>query len=29
MKPYDGGQWVGVSHIKDAAELRRAYDSSG
>ena len=29
MKPYDGGQWVGVSHIKDPAELKRAYDSSG
>jgi hypothetical protein len=29
MKPYDGGQWVGVSHISDPAELRRAYDESG
>jgi hypothetical protein len=29
MKPYDGGQWVGVSHIRDAAELQRAYDESG
>ncbi len=29
MKPYDGGQWVGVSHIKDPAELKRAYDTSG
>jgi hypothetical protein len=29
MKPYDGGQWVGVSHIRDSAELRRAYDQSG
>src|SRR3954447_24083295 len=29
MKPYDGGQWVGVSHIRDSAELHRAYDQSG
>ena len=29
MKPFDGGQWVGVSRIKDAAELHRAYDESG
>jgi len=29
MKPYDGGQWVGVSRIRDAAELHRAYDESG
>jgi hypothetical protein len=29
MKPYDGGQWVGVSHIRGPAELRRAYDESG
>jgi hypothetical protein len=29
MKPYDGGQWVGVSHIRDSAELHRAYDASG
>ena len=29
MKPYDGGAWVGVSQIRDAAELRRAYDESG
>ena len=29
MKPYDGGQWVGVSHIKDPAALKRAYDTSG
>src|ERR1700753_2051594 len=29
MKPYDGGQWVGVSRIKDEAELHRAYDESG
>ncbi len=29
MKPYDGGQWVGVSHIRNSAELHRAYDESG
>jgi hypothetical protein len=29
MKPYDGGQWIGVSHIRDSAELHRAYDQSG
>jgi hypothetical protein len=29
MKPYDGGAWVGVSRIRDADELNRAYDESG
>ncbi len=29
MKPYDGGAWVGVSRIRDADELHRAYDESG
>jgi hypothetical protein len=29
MKPYDGGQWVGVSRIRDAQELHSAYDESG
>src|ERR687883_814118 len=29
MKPYDGGQWIGVSYIRDGAELHRAYDQSG
>ena len=29
MKPYDGGQWIGVSRVRDAAELHRAYDESG
>jgi hypothetical protein len=29
MKPYDGGQWVGVSRIRDTDELVRAYDDSG
>jgi hypothetical protein len=29
MKPYDGGAWVGVTHIKNADDLHRAYDASG
>jgi hypothetical protein len=29
MKPYDGGQWIGVSRIRDREELQRAYDESG
>jgi hypothetical protein len=29
MKPYDGGQWIGVSRIGDSVELHRAYDASG
>ena len=29
MKPYDGGQWVGVTRIANADELHRAYDESG
>jgi hypothetical protein len=29
MKPYDGGAWVGVSHIRNADDLHRAYDESG
>jgi hypothetical protein len=29
MKPFDGGQWVGVSRIKDEPGLHRAYDASG
>ena len=29
MKPYDGGQWVGVSRIADDAQLHAAYDASG
>jgi hypothetical protein len=29
MKPYDGGAWVGVSRIKDSADLHAAYDASG
>jgi hypothetical protein len=29
MKPYDGGQWIGVSRIRDRAELQRTYDASG
>ncbi len=29
MKPYDGGQWIGVSRVCDRGELERAYDASG
>jgi hypothetical protein len=29
MKPYDGGAWVGVTRIKNSADLHRAYDESG
>jgi hypothetical protein len=29
MKPYDGGAWVGVSKIRDNAELHHAYNTSG
>ena len=29
MKPYDGGQWIGVSRVRNQAELERAYDESG
>jgi hypothetical protein len=29
MKPYDGGAWVGVTHIKGPDDLRAAYASSG
>jgi hypothetical protein len=29
MKPFDGGAWVGVSRIRDSAELHHAYDESG
>jgi len=29
MKPYDGGAWVGVTKIRDSAELHAAYDASG
>jgi len=29
MKPFDGGAWRGVSRIKDADTLHRAYDESG
>ena len=29
MKPYDGGQWVGVTRIKDREALQHAYDESG
>ncbi len=29
MKPYDGGGWRGVSRVRNADELHRAYDESG
>jgi hypothetical protein len=29
MKPFDGGQWVGVTRIEDVAELQARYDASG
>ncbi len=29
MKPFDGGQWVGVTRIRDAQELHAVYDTSG
>jgi hypothetical protein len=29
MKPYDGGQWIGVSRVRDGGELQRRYDESG
>jgi hypothetical protein len=29
MKPFDGGQWVGVTRVRDADELHAVYDASG
>jgi hypothetical protein len=29
MKPFDGGQWIGVSRVGRPEELTRAYDESG
>jgi hypothetical protein len=29
MKPFDGGQWVGVTRIADSHELHAQYDASG
>jgi hypothetical protein len=29
MKPFDGGQWVGVSRVGSPAELQATYDESG
>jgi hypothetical protein len=29
MKPFDGGQWVGVTRVGDADELQARYDASG
>src|SRR5689334_24274352 len=29
MKPYDGGQWIGVNRVRNREERERAYDASG
>jgi hypothetical protein len=29
MKPFDGGQWIGVTRIGDSDEIRARYDESG
>jgi hypothetical protein len=29
MKPFDGGQWIGVTHITGPEELQQGYDESG
>jgi hypothetical protein len=29
MKPFDGGQWIGVTRITDSNELHASYDESG
>jgi hypothetical protein len=29
MKPFDGGQWIGVTRVRDAHELGAVYDASG
>jgi len=29
MKPFDGGQWVGVTRVRDEHELTAVYDASG
>ena len=29
LKPFDGGQWVGVTRVRDEAELQAVYDASG
>jgi hypothetical protein len=29
MKPFDGGQWVGVTRVRNAEELHSRYDESG
>ena len=29
LKPFDGGQWVGVTRVRDAAHLQAVYDASG
>jgi hypothetical protein len=29
MKPFDGGQWIGVTRVRDPQELAAVYDASG
>jgi len=29
LKPFDGGQWVGVTRVRDETELQAVYDASG
>ena len=29
MKPFDGGQWIGVTRVRDSRELHARYDASG
>ncbi len=29
MKPFDGGQWIGVTRVRDPQELHARYDESG
>jgi hypothetical protein len=29
LKPFDGGQWVGVARVDDPSDLHAAYDASG
>jgi hypothetical protein len=29
MKPFDGGQWIGVTRVRDSRELHAQYDASG
>jgi hypothetical protein len=29
MKPFDGGQWIGVTRVEDSSELHSGYEESG